>query len=442
MTRFGSLLVGCAALACLRPHLAAAYQPADLAGTWEFNSLASGPGAPWWERARATIAAGGGFTAYSTASNGQADTLQSTMSLSSAGIVTNAAQGTFRGALDIGTTVLAGTDTWSSGSPGTTELKVGVKMAGAYGLPDLVGAWELNTIASGPGAPWWQRGRITVAGDGSFAGTLIDNAGQPDPAAGSFNISPTGVVTIPGTNTGRGVLDAGKTVLVMTSTWTGFMAGTTDLTVGVKMAATYTLADLVGTWEINSLATGPGAPWWGRTQISVAADGSFTGSRIESGGGGGPTSGTLTISPAGVMTRSGSSTARGVLDAGKTVMVWTSVWSTGSPGTTDLEVATRVGGSAADVPAEPAPGFALEPMHPNPLRGILPTVRFTIRNGASSQLEVLDVSGRRVVSLDVSSLGAGQHAVELGERGRLAPGLYWVRLRQGTNVRMRRVVVM
>lgn len=429
-------------LALLLPHPAAAYQQTDLQGVWESNSLASGPGAPWWERAHIVVAADGSFTASTTVSTGEADSFQGWFTLSSTGIVTLAGSSTFRGVLDADKTVLVMTDTWSSGSPGTTELKVAVKTAGTYGLPDLRGAWEMNSIASGPGAPWWERGRLTVAADGSFSGTLMDDQGEPDPQASTFSITPDGIVTMAASATARGVMDAGRSVLVMTSTWAAGSPGTTDLGVGVKMSGTYSLADLVGRWEVNGLATGPGAPWWDRGQIMVAADGSFTGSTVESDGGGGPISGTFSISPEGVVTLAGSSTERGVLDAGKTVIAWTSIWLDDSPGTTELDVATKMSGGTTAVPGEAALEFALDPVRPNPARGGVLTVHFVLPSAAPARLELLDVRGRRVAGREVGSLGAGRHALDLGEGRRLAPGLYWVRLQQGTDLRVARVVML
>lgn len=445
MSHARSFVFVCAGFLCLSlplPHPAAAYQQGDLQGTWESNGLASGPGAPWWERAHVTIAADGSFTASTTESNGGGDTFQGSFSLSSAGIVTVPGSSTFRGVLDAGKTVMATTDTWSSGSPGTTEMKVVVKTAGTYGLSELQGAWEFNAIASGPGAPWWERGRFTVAADGSFSGTLTDNEGQSDPQAGVFSISPDGIVTLTGSSTARGVVDADRSVLVMTSTWTGGSPGTTDLSVGVKMAETYSLADLAGTWESSGLATGPGAPWWDRGRLTVAADGSFTGSTIESGGGGGPISGTFSISPEGVITLAGSDTERGVLDAGKTVIVWTSIWSADSPGTTELDVATKMNDGTTAVPGDAALAFSLDPVRPNPARGEGLIVHFSLPSAAPARVELLDVGGRRVAGREVGSLGAGRHVLDLGAGRHLPPGLYFVGLRQGANLRVTRVVVL
>jgi hypothetical protein len=86
-------------------------------------------------------------------------------------------------------------------------------------------------------------------------------------------------------------------------------------------------------------------------------------------------------------------------------------------------------------------GFALEGVRPNPTRGSGLNVVFALPTGATAQLELLDISGRRVFSREVGSLGAGRRTVNLAEGRRLAPGLYWVRLAQGANRRSTRVVV-
>ena len=86
--------------------------------------------------------------------------------------------------------------------------------------------------------------------------------------------------------------------------------------------------------------------------------------------------------------------------------------------------------------------FALEGVRPNPSRGEGLTVAFTLPTAASARLELLDVSGRRVAEREVGSLGAGPHALDLSEGRRLTPGLYLLRLTQGTNTRVTRVAVL
>jgi hypothetical protein len=99
--------------------------------------------------------------------------------------------------------------------------------------------------------------------------------------------------------------------------------------------------------------------------------------------------------------------------------------------------------SLADV--EQGPGvtaFTLEGVRPNPSHGERLIVAFTLPSAAPARIELVDVNGRRVVEREVGSLGAGPHALDLGEGLHLAPGLYLVRLTQGTTSRTTRVAVL
>ena len=58
-----------------------------------------------------------------------------------------------------------------------------------------------------------------------------------------------------------------------------------------------------------------------------------------------------------------------------------------------------------------------------------------------SRLELLDVTGRRVLVREVGSLGKGRHTVNLAEGRRVASGIYWVMLTQGANEQTTRVAV-
>ena len=89
----------------------------------------------------------------------------------------------------------------------------------------------------------------------------------------------------------------------------------------------------------------------------------------------------------------------------------------------------------------PTLSFALEGVRPNPSRGEALTVHFSLPNDQPATLELLDVTGRRIVRRDVGSFGAGPRTLDLGEGTRLAPGLYLVRLAQGASVRVTRVAV-
>jgi hypothetical protein len=102
----------------------------------------------------------------------------------------------------------------------------------------------------------------------------------------------------------------------------------------------------------------------------------------------------------------------------------------------------QLGGYALSVPEAEAVSLALGPAGPNPTRIGALMVQFSLADSAPASLELLDVAGRRVVEIEVSSFGAGRHTIELAEGRRLAPGLYLVRLRQGLDSRQTRVALL
>ena len=74
--------------------------------------------------------------------------------------------------------------------------------------------------------------------------------------------------------------------------------------------------------------------------------------------------------------------------------------------------------------------FALRGMSPNPAVAEL-WVSFSLPNDVPATLELLDLSGRRVLAADAGQLGAGVHRLSLGKSANVPPGVYLVRLRQG-----------
>jgi hypothetical protein len=89
----------------------------------------------------------------------------------------------------------------------------------------------------------------------------------------------------------------------------------------------------------------------------------------------------------------------------------------------------------------PSLSFALQGVRPNPSRGQRLSVEYSLPSAGAARLQLLDVSGRQVMKLEVGALGAGQHTVALDAGRVLPPGLYLVRLTQGVNDRVARVVV-
>ena len=77
--------------------------------------------------------------------------------------------------------------------------------------------------------------------------------------------------------------------------------------------------------------------------------------------------------------------------------------------------------------------LALAGFRPNPATGA-PTVAFALADASPATLELLDVSGRRLLAREVGGLGAGAHTLRL-EDAAVPPGVYWIRLAQSGAVR-------
>jgi hypothetical protein len=85
--------------------------------------------------------------------------------------------------------------------------------------------------------------------------------------------------------------------------------------------------------------------------------------------------------------------------------------------------------------------LALRGLRPNPAVDAI-NVSLSLPNSAPATLELVDLAGRLVANREVGSLGAGPHLVRLDNGASVAPGMYWLRLRQGGQQLMARAVVM
>jgi hypothetical protein len=94
------------------------------------------------------------------------------------------------------------------------------------------------------------------------------------------------------------------------------------------------------------------------------------------------------------------------------------------------------------VPREPTRAISLESIHPNPLISGPLRLTFTLARPAAASLRLVDIAGRCIEEREVGSLGQGRHVIELAAGVQLAPGIYFISLVQGENVRTARVVVL
>jgi len=85
--------------------------------------------------------------------------------------------------------------------------------------------------------------------------------------------------------------------------------------------------------------------------------------------------------------------------------------------------------------------LALAGFRSNPVRDDF-SVAFTLPTDLPARLEMFDLCGRRVAAHDVGALGAGSHVITLGKERRPAPGVYLLRLAQGTKSLTSRAVIL
>ena len=92
-------------------------------------------------------------------------------------------------------------------------------------------------------------------------------------------------------------------------------------------------------------------------------------------------------------------------------------------------------------PTPKGPGLAFESVRPNPLRSWV-DVAYALAQAGPASLELIDVTGRRVLHFDMGAREAGRHEVRM-HRGTDAPaGVYWLKLSQAGRSVSHRVVLL
>ena len=105
-----------------------------------------------------------------------------------------------------------------------------------------------------------------------------------------------------------------------------------------------------------------------------------------------------------------------------------------------LTVTGTTGSTGAPIGLPGAMALELKPPSPNPTRAGTFSVSFALPNVSPADLELIDITGRRLGDWEVGSLGTGSHTMEVG-RQRLMPGIYLVRLTQAGQSLTSRVAV-
>jgi hypothetical protein len=86
-------------------------------------------------------------------------------------------------------------------------------------------------------------------------------------------------------------------------------------------------------------------------------------------------------------------------------------------------------------------GLALAGLEPDPAIGEI-MVAFSLPDAAPATIDLFDVRGRRVLTRDLGSPGAGSHRMRIAGPGEVPPGVYWLALRHHGERMTRRAVVL
>jgi hypothetical protein len=100
----------------------------------------------------------------------------------------------------------------------------------------------------------------------------------------------------------------------------------------------------------------------------------------------------------------------------------------------------QLGGDVVAVESSSKTALLLSPRS-NPSSGTGLTVRFTLPSATAATLDWFDVAGHRPGSRGVGSLGVGTRSLDLETGTRLTRGVYFLRLKQGPDARVSRVVI-
>ncbi|MBI4872802.1 MAG: PKD domain-containing protein [Candidatus Riflebacteria bacterium] len=302
------------------------YTQADMTGNWDAHSIASGPGAPWWLRATATVSASGSFSGNQIESDGETDTISGTLTIGDTGAVVFGDG--MEGALDTSKNLAVFSETWQDWQDwqrGTADMMWLTRRAASYSQGDLTGTWRIHSLETGRNFAIWSRGTIQVAAGGTYTASFYDNTGDTDSDSGQMTLASDGTVNIPNTQEDNPLfkMSAGKDVILYTMNTEEGGSPVAELGVLTKQAASYSQSDLAGLWAYVGLEGWVG-PQYCRGLVRIGPDGTFEGSGFDSVDGPWQETGRLTVAADGTVSDSSEPDGRAHLAAGKTLIVGTS----------------------------------------------------------------------------------------------------------------------
>lgn len=247
------------------------YSLADLQGTWYFFQFIAGSNSGWARGTLTVDSQGNATTTGRVNSEGTIGSLSTfQMTISSSGVIANTdPTSTTRFNLSSDKSIAVGT----GGGAGEESLYIMVKGGSGFTQSDLTGDWKFHGLVANSTYRSWQRGDASFASNGASTITNVIKSTGPGSSSNTvaLNVASNGIVTAPsGFPIGfYGAITTNKNLLV--STWSN-SDGTYAIGLFMKKGLTNaSLSDMVGNWNINSIALDQTQSLWTRYLMTLTS---------------------------------------------------------------------------------------------------------------------------------------------------------------------------
>jgi hypothetical protein len=275
------------AFTVISPGAQATYSTADLNGTWSYHGLvaADSPQTPNWYRQ--DMAFDNGSMTFSNYADSMGQTRSTSTingaALSSDGTFTFSGDSSLNGSVSRAKNFMVVT-VGTAANKG--DLGISLKKSGTFTTADLAGTWYMHYLIVGDGtnANGWAHATLSISASG--VGTMTQTGRSDGAALGTdsvtYSVASDGTVTNPQSSF-NGIMSSDKSVVVFTVT--NGTNNSSGLGIFVKAGATFTQADLAGTWTWHALGAKDGANAWlyGNMTLDSVGNMAFTNATKSSG---------------------------------------------------------------------------------------------------------------------------------------------------------------
>lgn len=273
------------------------YSTADIQGTWNIHSLASGPGWNGWCRDNLNVSSSGTIApATELCSDGTTNPQSGMFSIDSNGMISLSSRPSFQGYISKSKDLIVGTMTVTYGGGNSYYLTIGQKYdpTTTYTTSDLAGTWIYHDIVSGSWNGWcYAQTSIDRTGQATATRTCssltTDNPtfsyhdGSSRMGSSLLSIDSNGIVTDSSDSDFHGFMNKSKNLIIATGT-----SGTEYGLLVMQKAdpnIAYSGTDLPGAWYMHNISAGPNLIGWYYCNYDIDSNGNATCSNIQSSNG-------------------------------------------------------------------------------------------------------------------------------------------------------------